>query len=173
MLELTQVIGNLNDVSITCNIDTINLEWYEAYKRIGRYESAGGLDIALRFPTPLIYGLNEGDILYLDELLAIVVNIIPCEVLLIHATSKLEIAKLCYEIGNAHIPLFYGDNETFLIPYEQTLEHSLRKMGFSARKMLAKMHAKKRFSISLPMQKEPQLKPSPNLKIIQKSIDAI
>lgn len=167
MIKLTKVIGNLDSIkdSIESNITLhkISLEWYEAYKRIGRFTSHKGLDVAICFEAPLIYGLNDGDILHVENGLIIAIEIIPCDVLSIIATKNLEIAKLCYEIGNNHIPLFYEN--TFLIPYEKTLESSLQKMGFSTKKELRKLNAKNRFFISHPLKQEPRLKISADLKI--------
>lgn len=171
MLRLEQRLGNIEDTHINegVKIDTIPLQWYESYRRIGRHTSSGGLDIGIAFSKPLIYGLNEGDILYLSDKLALVVSITPCEALSIAPQNTLEIAKFCYEIGNGHIPLFYSKNtKEFLTPYEKSLEKSLANMGFISEKKIAKLHAKNRFYVSMPMQREPKLKISSNLHITKK-----
>lgn len=172
MLRLTKVIGNLDSIKdsikTSSRLHKIALEWYEAYKRIARYKTDKGLDVAICFDKPLLYGLNEGDILYLDSKIIIAISILPCDTLSIIAKDSLDIAKLCYEIGNAHIPLFYENNNTFLIPYEKTLESSFNKMGFTTKKDIKKLYANKRFYVSLPLQKEPSLKISANLEITYK-----
>ncbi|RDU66218.1 urease accessory protein UreE [Helicobacter didelphidarum] len=151
-------------------IDKIYMEWYETYKRIGRFKTENGLDIALCFPKPLIYGLDDGDILYLDSKFGIIVEIVPCEVLSIQWGNKLEIAKLCYEIGNAHIPLFVSSlKNEFYIPYEKTLENTLTKLGFLTEKILTKLHPKQRFYVSLPILPEPRFILSPDFKITIKT----
>ena len=48
---------------------------------------------------------TEGDVLYEDELSIIAIHILPCEVIVIKPRNAYEIAAVCYEIGNRHVPL--------------------------------------------------------------------
>jgi urease accessory protein len=90
-------------------IDWLYLEWYETNKRILRKRTASGREIAMRFlnENP---ALAQDDVLHEDAQSLIAVSILPCETLVIRPHSMQEMASVCYEIGNKHLPLFY-DND--------------------------------------------------------------
>ena len=69
-------------------------------------------------------GLLEGDVLYVDPELVIAVHTPPCEVVKAKVSSHHPemIPKVCYEIGNRHAPLFFGeDSSTFVTPYNEPM----------------------------------------------------
>jgi urease accessory protein len=74
--------------------------------------------------------LTDGDILYEDEELVIVVEVLPCECLVIQPKDTFEMASVCYEIGNKHLPLFFHKNE-LLVPFDQPLFKLLSAQGYS------------------------------------------
>jgi len=112
-------------------IDRLDLEWFETGKRILRKRTAGGREIALKFlrESP---ALTEGDILYADAKDMVVVSILPCPVIVIHTASAYQLAAVCYEIGNRHLPLFIGE-EVLLTPYEAPLFRQLQAQGYDVR----------------------------------------
>ena len=113
-------------------IDLLALEWFETGKRILRKRTAAGRDIALRFlrESP---ALTEGDILYAGEKELIVVSILPCPVIVINPSSAYQLASVCYEIGNKHLPLFI-EEPVLLTPYEAPLFRQLQAQGYDVRK---------------------------------------
>mgnify|MGYP003374710019 CR=1 FL=1 len=75
-------------------------------------------------------GLQEGDVIYQDDSLVIAVHTPPCEIIQIkiQAGHKKAAAKVCYEIGNRHAPLFYGkDEDSFVTPYNEPMLEMLQK----------------------------------------------
>jgi len=121
---IRQKAGNIASVLIgERNIDWLEIEWYETGKRILRKRTQGGKDIDLQF---LNYSpqFMQGDILYADEQELLVVDILPCEAIVIRPASLLAVAALCYEIGNKHLPLFL-ENEELLVPYDAPLFNQL------------------------------------------------
>jgi urease accessory protein len=68
--------------------------------------------------------LTEGDVLYADDQTIIVVEILPCDAMVIPMVIPMgtlqSVAAACYEIGNRHLPLFIGDSE-LLAPFEEPL----------------------------------------------------
>ena len=113
-------IGNINNYSInTKTIDFIELHWFETNKRIQRKFTKSGVEISLKFlnENPV---LTEGDILFEDEKTVIVITVLPCECLVIAPTNMFEMASVCYEIGNKHLPLFF-ENDELLVPFEMPL----------------------------------------------------
>jgi urease accessory protein len=73
--------------------------------------------------------LMEGDVIYEDDFSIIVIDIKECDALIIRPKSRFEMASICYEIGNKHIPLFYQDDE-LLVAYDAPLFNLLTASGF-------------------------------------------
>ncbi len=122
-------IGNLRHYnSQGKNIDLLLLEWYEARKRILRKNTSGGREVSIRFlnKNP---ELTEGDILFADDAMLIAVSILPCDCIVIHPKNMFEMASVCYEIGNKHLPLFY-EAEALLIPSDPPLLKLLTAQGY-------------------------------------------
>ena len=82
--------------------------------------------------------LLQDDVLFEDEASIIFVDIQPCEVITLHPVSMYDMAKLCYEIGNKHLPLFY-EEEALLIPFDAPLFKWLLAAGFSPVKEIRKL----------------------------------
>lgn len=61
------------------------------------------------------------------------------------------IAKTCYEIGNRHAPLFYGENIfTFVTPYNEPMFLMLSKLhGVTAEKTTMRLDFDKRISATV------------------------
>ncbi len=109
-------IGNLlQHNSNGKSIDFLKLEWYEARKRIMRKQTESGREVSLKFlqENP---GHKEGDILFEDENGIIALSILACDCIVISPKSMQEMASVCYEIGNKHLPLFY-EKELLLGPF--------------------------------------------------------
>ena len=64
-------------------------------------------------------------------------------------TDKMS-AKVCYEIGNRHAPLFWGENDTFITIYNEPMLVMLQKIhGVQAEKEVLKLDFDKRISASI------------------------
>lgn len=127
---IQQKLGNINAFDINNrNIDWLQLEWFEAGKRILRRQTLAGNEIALKFldKNP---ALTQGDVLYEDDNFIIAIEILPCEVLVIKPANLFEMASVCYEIGNKHLPLFF-DKDELLVPFEMPLFRLLSAQGYA------------------------------------------
>ena len=60
-------------------------------------------------------------------------------------------AKVCYEIGNRHAPLFYGEEEnTFITPYNEPMYLMLEKLhGVTATKEIQRLDIDRRISAAV------------------------
>lgn len=125
-------IGNLFTYNNSKTIDFLPLEWHETKKRILRKQTTGGKDVSIKFlnENP---DLTEGDILFEDEETIIAVSVLPCECIVIKPVNMFEIASVCYEIGNKHLPLFYED-ECLLVPFDAPLMRLLSAQGYDIKK---------------------------------------
>jgi urease accessory protein len=126
-------LGNIGSMEVgEKQIDYLDLEWYELSKRIINKSTRSGMEVFLKFLGNSELFLQD-DVLYADQDLVIAINVIPCDVIEIHPSSMFEMASLCYEIGNKHVPLFY-EGEAILVPFEIPLFRLLESSGFNPRK---------------------------------------
>jgi len=73
--------------------------------------------------------LTQDDILYYDEETIIAIDILPCDTITIRPKNMFEMASVCYEIGNKHLPLFFHEGEV-LVVFEQPLFRLLSASGY-------------------------------------------
>jgi len=135
---IQQKAGTLRTIPVNDRvIDRLPLEWYETNKRILRKRSLAGTELALKFlgEHPR---LLQDDVLYHDAQTIIAVDIIPCEVLVVTPRSMYEMASVCYEIGNKHLPLFY-EADALLVPYEDPLFRLLTAGGYAPVREIKKL----------------------------------
>jgi urease accessory protein len=131
-------IGNLSRIEVKQRqVDHVLLEWHETRKRIFRKTTALGETLSIRFlnENP---ELNEGDVLFADDSTIIAVNILPCDCIVIQPKNMFEMASVCYEIGNKHLPLFYEADE-LLVPFEQPLFKLLLAQGYDVKQERRKL----------------------------------
>ena len=130
LMVITEKVGNIKTIQPGDRvIDHLELEWYETSKRILHKQTNSGKEISLKFLNQA-QNLTEGDILYEDHETLVVVQVRPCETIVINPVSMYEMAYICYEIGNKHLPLFY-ENDELLIPYEAPLLRILQASGLN------------------------------------------
>ena len=128
-MVVKEKIGNLELFSVNNrNIDYVLLDWYETNKRILHKKTITGKIVSMKF-------LNEnpqltvGDIIYEDDFSLIAIDIKECDAIIIRPRSMLEMAAICYEIGNKHLPLFFQEDE-ILVAYEAPLFKLLLAGGY-------------------------------------------
>ncbi len=128
-MVIKQKIGNISLFDVgSRSIYLLPIEWYEANKRILHKRTGSGREVVMKFLNET-QNLTEGDVLWSDETTVVVVEIQPCEAIIISPQSMFEMASVCYEIGNKHLSLFYNNNQ-LLIPYEAPLYKLLTVAGY-------------------------------------------
>jgi urease accessory protein len=123
-------IGRLDDFDATDKtVDMLFIEWFETRKRILRKTTQAGKEISIKFlnENP---ELTEGDILFADAAVVITVSVIPCNCIVVQPKNMFEMASICYEIGNKHLPLFY-EADQLLVPFEMPLYKLLSAQGYT------------------------------------------
>lgn len=127
---INKKIGNLASFSIKDRkIDRLSLEWYECNKRIVTKRTESGREVTLKFLGEA-QKLTQDDVLYADAENYIVVTVLPCETIVLKPSSLYEMALVCYEIGNKHLPLFYAD-DFLVMPYDAPTYRLLQASGFA------------------------------------------
>lgn len=146
-MTINEKVGNINSMDLNglC-IDYLEVEWYETAKRILHKRTNAGKEVVLKFLNQN-QNLTEGDILYRNDQEAILVNIKPCDSIVIKPLTMYEMAFVCYEIGNKHLPLFY-DNDELIIPYEAPIFKMLEASGLHPEIQCRKLLNQLRTSVS-------------------------
>lgn len=149
-----QVIGKLEDLDISGKtVEYVDIEWHEAFKKIHRKVTDRGREVGIRMDDAILSrGLFQGDVIYMDDKLVVAVNTPPCEIIQISLSKGHErmAAKVCYEIGNRHAPLFWGDDDTFITIYNEPMMTMLSKIhGAEPEKKTAKLDFDRRISASI------------------------
>lgn len=163
LIIVEKICGNIKHIDSTAlKIDEVKIEWFDSYKKIARLTSQGNKLIGLKLTKTS--GLNDGDILALENSEAIVISIIPTSTICVGLHDLGSVAHFCYEIGNLHAPLFFTQNtQEFHTPFEPVVQRMLERLKIDFQKKPCILESKNRLQ-SLFM-KEPQMLYSPNFEI--------
>ena len=108
--------------------DLVELEWFDTEKRILRVRTVGGQEIGFRNLSGA--PLQDGDILYESDQQRITVRILPCLCLVFHPRDKMEMAKVCFEIGNRHLPIYISEEAEVVLAYEWPVHQLLKNRHY-------------------------------------------
>ena len=111
-------------------IDFFEIEWYEAAKSRMKKKTRGGLEVLVEKAHRS--ALEDGDVLYLSEELAILLKIKPCDCVVLRPQSLQEAGIICFEIGNKHVPIFITEENEVCVAYDAPLYQLLLNGGFKA-----------------------------------------
>lgn len=150
-----RISGNLSSAdTMQKTIEYVEIEWHEVFKRIHSKVTNSGRSIGIRMGHEILTrGLHEGDVIHEDEQLVIAVRISPCDVINIEIEpwQNFIAAKVCYEIGNRHAPLFFGkDSQSFITPYNEPMFLMLQKVaGIHIKREIQKLDFSRRVSAAV------------------------
>jgi urease accessory protein len=143
---IKEKIGNLSSFKDEGRpIERLSLEWFETSKRIMHKRTGAGKEVVLKFldKSP---NLRQDDILFADEHSLIVVEILSCDAIVIIPRSTYEMAYVCYEIGNKHLPLFFEEN-LLMIPFDEPAYKQLLALGLAVTRQKRKLLNQLRTSV--------------------------
>jgi urease accessory protein len=147
MMVIREKLGNINFFAINNRrIDSLFLEWYETNKRILHKKTISGIAVAMKFLNEN-QQLTEGDVIYEDDFNIIAIEIKECDAMIIRPKTMFEMAAVCYEIGNKHIPVFYQGEEV-LVAFEPPLFKVLKAAGYDVSEGKRKLVNPLRTSVS-------------------------
>ena len=126
-----KILGNLSESTPSVEVDTVELDWFEAEKKRIRKTTAGGRDIGIAIDE----SLKDGDIIYLDDKLCVAVKLTSCPLIKINVHTMQEMGRLCFEIGNRHLSLKISDDNV-LIPHDEPTEKHLKNLGFECENII-------------------------------------
>lgn len=127
-----EVLGNLHDQAFVdglgeFTVDWVDFDWHEVFKRVHRKVSEGGLDVGVRLDDGVLSrGLSDGDVLGVGHgadggRVALAVRLLPTKCLVVDVAEDhpFMLAKVGWEVGNTHTPLFFGEG-----PYQVLCEYT-------------------------------------------------
>lgn len=128
----TGIQGNLSQFE-TCGkeIDYVQINWSDANKHILHLSTQAGRDIGIRKPEG--FALHDGDVIYNDDQLVVAVNVKPSQVLRVHLHDVELAARVGYELGKRHLPIFIMQ-DMMEIPFDESTEQYLLHLGFSPKR---------------------------------------
>ena len=91
-----KIIGKLSELSPNVEVDTVELDWFEAEKKRIRKTTVSGREIGIAVDETL----SDGDVIYLDDKLCVAVKLTSCPLIKINVHTMQEMGRLCFEIGN-------------------------------------------------------------------------
>ena len=128
----TKIQGKLSDPAYQNKpVDYIDFEWHETYSKLHRKSSRQGRDVAISLDDSILkIGIKPGDVFGVDsDGTVIAADVLATDVLSVKIENPdfFSTAKVAYEIGNCHAPLFAGKSENELItifnePMQKLLE---------------------------------------------------
>lgn len=134
---VTKALYNIRNHRTDKCIEELPIAWYQVSKRLQRLQTASGFELAIRF---LGKGqrLVHGDVLFEDNNSCVVVNVLPCESIVIQSDNPLVLAEAAFEIGNKHLPIFWED-QSLVLPYENGIMEGLIKSGFNPKRAVRRL----------------------------------
>lgn len=134
---IEKILGNISELkNETRSIDEVYVDWFDVDKKILKKSSGKGKDIGIKLLSPT--RLKDGDILYADHNEIVIITIPLCDVILIRPNTMEQMGRICYEIGNKHIPLFLNQGE-ITVNFDEPLFKLLEKKGFNPNKTMRKL----------------------------------
>jgi urease accessory protein len=107
-------------------MDLVDIHWHELNLRALRRRSRGGLTVRIILPAD--QRLEHGAVLACDGTGSVVINLLPCDALVIRAESPAQSAQIAYALGNLHLPAEISDVEISL-PASEATQAALGRLG--------------------------------------------
>ena len=157
MLLCEEILGTLSDEKFAgLEVDYVDIEWHEAFKRLHKKKSHAGRDIGVQLGNEILTkGLNQDDVLVVDGNTAIAVNIPETLAFVIDVDDVHMATKVAYEIGNKHATVFWGDSDfQFVVPQmaqhiNKPMKALMEKLGVKVELKSVKLNFKKSISSSI------------------------
>lgn len=128
----TKILGKVDDEDFKNRpVDYIDFEWHETYSKLHRKTSRSGRDVAISLDDSILkIGIKPGDVFGVDsDGSVIAADVLETDILSVRLENPnfFSTAKVAYEIGNCHAPLFAGKDQSELItifnePMQRLLE---------------------------------------------------
>ncbi|PLT33071.1 urease accessory protein UreE [Bacillus sp. V5-8f] len=120
---IEKVVGNIEEISVNhLHNERVYLESSDLLKRIQRVKTDHGRELGIRLNKER--ALQRGDILFMDEKNAIIVDVLSNDVLVIRPETLEMMGTIAHQIGNRHTPAQFYGNE-MIVEYDYLIEEML------------------------------------------------
>lgn len=123
---VTRPVGRLAEQDERCRVEWVSVTVEDCARRRWRTVTDEGTDIAI--DLPLDEWLEDGLVLYRDDLRVIVVRVLPVSVLTARPKSLDDMGRLAYLIGNLHQPCLIHHGE-IVVPDDAALTDLFTQAG--------------------------------------------
>ena len=120
-----RMLGNIRDLEVPADIETVTLEWFELEKRVLRKTTDRGREIGIVVEGSL--RLKQGDVLQ-DSSEMIAVEIARTLTIVFEPADMRQMAQICYELGNRHAVVFL-EGVQVLVPFDPTITELFDKLN--------------------------------------------
>lgn len=121
-----KILGNINSKNSSKELIPILFDWFELSKHRILKSAADGTNIGIQIEDPL----NEGDIISETENKIYYVKSKPTKLIVAIVNSLENMGRLCFELGNRHLPLQIKSN-VVKVPYDNPTFEYLKHIGFN------------------------------------------
>jgi urease accessory protein len=132
-MVIENILGKKPENTAGKIVETVPFEWFEMNNKILKKVSSKGTEIGLRLSEPLF----DGAVLYEDDNKIICLELLPCETTRVHVHDIKDMGRVCFELGNRHLPLFIGETSV-TTPYDKPTYEHLEKLGFHCERVTEK-----------------------------------
>ncbi|HIY11961.1 MAG TPA: urease accessory protein UreE [Candidatus Agathobaculum merdipullorum] len=127
-----KILGNLNGQHPTGEVVPVVFAWFETEKKRIAKTAADGTELGICVGVPL----HAGDVLAEQNGKIYVVEVAPAPLIQTQVSTMQEMGRLCFELGNRHLPLQIEEH-TVSVPYDEPTLLYLQRLGFDAKQVLA------------------------------------
>lgn len=106
-------------------VDWVDIAWDQCRSTL-KARSRGGEEVRVLLPRGQT--IRHGDVLFEDESRAIVVNVMPCELIVARSDDRRVFAELAWELGNLHWPTQVTDDELLFVEDESAMA-AVQRLG--------------------------------------------
>jgi urease accessory protein len=111
--------------------DVLELSWLDCARRAVRKRASSGREVGILLPPGVT--LSHGDVLFEDERSYVVVEVMPCDLWRVTASSPGALARIALELGNLHVPVEVTPDGELLTPPDGPTDGALRRNGGTRR----------------------------------------
>jgi urease accessory protein len=127
------VLGNLTELDQPVEaVDELELTTEERERAHLRARSRGNRELIISLPRG--EELHDGDVVYLEDGVAVVVAAAPEDVLEVNPRTPREWALAAYQLGNLHRPARFLP-DAILTPYDRSSAEMLRALGVATHRV--------------------------------------
>lgn len=127
-----KILGNLNEQHPTGEVVPVVFAWFETEKKRIAKTAADGTELGVCVGEPL----HAGDVLAEQNGKVYVVEVAPAPLIETQVATMQEMGRLCFELGNRHLPLKIEEHKVS-VPYDEPTLLYLQRLGFDAKQVCA------------------------------------